>query len=82
MFVLKGSSAATERDDDAPILRKLKVTQADVETWGAGVVEPETVTLRLTVGGVAPQLTRKQAGTAPTKTKPKGRPSRHSSDGR
>lgn len=68
MFVLKGSSAANERDEDAPILRKLKVVSADVETWGAGIVDPETVTLRLTVDGTAPQLTRKQAGTAAPKS--------------
>ncbi|MBD4638352.1 16S rRNA (guanine(527)-N(7))-methyltransferase RsmG, partial [Xanthomonas citri pv. citri] len=52
MFVLKGSSAALERDEDASILRKLKVVEADVETWGAGIVDPETVTLRLSVEGV------------------------------
>ena len=71
MFVLKGSSAALERDEDASILRKLKVVEADVETWGAGIVDPETVTLRLSVEGVAPQLTRKQAGTGPSTAKKK-----------
>lgn len=71
MFVLKGSSAATERDEDEDILRRLKVVEADVETWGHGIVDPETVTLRLTVDGVAPQLTRKQAGTGPSKAKQK-----------
>lgn len=71
MFVLKGSSAAAERDEDADILRKLRVIHADVERWGEGVVDPETVTLRLTVDGIAPQLTRKQAGTGPSPAKKK-----------
>ena len=50
---------------------------AEVETWGEGTVEPPTVTVRLTVDGVAPQLTRKQAGTIDkTKQKPSRRPDR------
>lgn len=77
MFVLKGSSAAEERDEDAAVLRRLKVVEADVETWGEGIVETPTVTLRLRVDGVAPQLTRKQAGTVDkTKQKPSRRPDR------
>lgn len=73
MFVLKGSSAADERDEDAAILRKLKVVEAEVETWGHGIVDPETVTLRLSVDGVAPQLTRKQAGIESPNAKKKAR---------
>lgn len=77
MFVLKGSSAAEERDEDEAVLRRLRVVEAYVEYWGAGVVEPESVTLRLQVDGVAPQLTRKQAGTvARAKQKPERRPDR------
>ena len=77
MFVLKGSSAAEERDEDEAVLRRLRVRTAEVETWGEGTVEPPTVTVRLTVDGVAPQLTRKQAGTIDkTKQKPSRRPDR------
>ena len=77
MFVLKGSSAAEERDEDEAVLRRLRVRTAEVETWGEGTVEPPTVTVRLTVDGVAPQLTRKKAGTIDkTKQKPSRRPDR------
>ncbi|MCI0154071.1 16S rRNA (guanine(527)-N(7))-methyltransferase RsmG [Dermacoccus nishinomiyaensis] len=77
MFVLKGSSAAEERDEDEAVLRRLRVRTSEVETWGEGTVEPPTVTVRLTVDGIAPQLTRKQAGTIDkTKQKPSRRPDR------
>lgn len=66
MFVLKGSRAQEELDEDAVILNKLRVTSAEVGSWGEGIVDPETMTIRLTVDGVAPKLTRKQAGTGPS----------------
>ena len=72
MFVLKGSSAEQELEEDRDVLDRLRVVSADVERWGAGVVDPETVTMRLRVRGLAPQLTRKQAGTvAKAKQSPK-----------
>lgn len=63
MFVLKGSRAADELKNDAPVLQRLRVSSAEIEEWGVGVVDPATVTVRLQVDGIAPQLTRKQAGT-------------------
>lgn len=71
MFVLKGSRAQQELDEDAGVLRKLKVTDALLESWGADVVEPETLTVRLRAAGGAPQLSRKQAGSAPTASQKK-----------
>lgn len=88
MFVLKGSRAADELDEDAAVLDRLHVRKAVIEEWGVGVVEPPTVTLRLLVDGLAPQLTRKQAGTvekakqSPNLTGRGDRPERRPSAGR
>lgn len=79
MFALKGSSARQELDEDADVLRRLRVKEATVEEWGEGFVGQPTVTVRLRVDGLAPQLTRKQAGTvakakqSPRLTGPKDR---------
>lgn len=69
MFVLKGSRAAEEIDEDAAVLERLRVADAHIQEWGVGVVDPPTVTIRLRTSGKAPQLTRKQAGIVETKAK-------------
>ena len=63
MFVLKGNRAEVELDEDAEVLTRLRVSSAVIEEWGKGLLNPTTVTLRLRTRGVAPQLTRQQAGT-------------------
>ena len=50
MLALKGSSVAEELDANLPTLRRLGAVDAVVETFGAGIVDPETTVLRVVLG--------------------------------
>ena len=50
MLALKGSSAQEELDADRALLRRLGAVSDAVETYGADVVSPATIVVRVTLG--------------------------------
>lgn len=60
LVALKGSSAREELADEEAVLRRLGMAQARLGEYGAGVVEPPTLTIEATVGarGTAPSARR------------------------
>ncbi|MFC8502957.1 16S rRNA (guanine(527)-N(7))-methyltransferase RsmG, partial [Pedococcus sp. NPDC057267] len=49
LVALKGSSAADELAAQEPVLRRLGMTEAVIETYGSGLLDPATVVVRATV---------------------------------
>ncbi|MDU0313687.1 16S rRNA (guanine(527)-N(7))-methyltransferase RsmG [Phycicoccus sp. M110.8] len=49
LVALKGSSAADELAAQEPVLRRLGMTEACIETYGSGLVDPPTLVVRVTV---------------------------------
>ena len=54
LHALKGSSAEAELAEDHDALQELGVTHTEISRFGAGVVDPETVVVSLTVGHRSP----------------------------
>jgi 16S rRNA (guanine527-N7)-methyltransferase len=50
MLALKGSRASQELEDDRGLLRRLGAVHERIETFGRGVVDPETTVLRVVLG--------------------------------
>lgn len=50
MLALKGSSVAEEMEADRAVLRRLGAVDEAIESFGGGVVDPETIVLRVVVG--------------------------------
>jgi 16S rRNA (guanine527-N7)-methyltransferase len=63
MLALKGASAQEELDADRPAVRRLGVVAEAIESYGSGVIEPETTVVRLTLGS---SLARRDRGSATT----------------
>lgn len=57
MLALKGSRAAEELETDRVLLHQLGAVEAVIESFGRGVVEPETTVLRVVVGDRANRRT-------------------------
>ena len=53
MLALKGASAQEELDADRAAVRRLGVVAEAVESYGSGIIDPETTVVRLTLGDVA-----------------------------
>jgi 16S rRNA (guanine527-N7)-methyltransferase len=49
LLALRGSSVATELDADRAVLRRLGAVNEVIETFGHGIVDPETTVLRVVV---------------------------------
>lgn len=50
LLALKGSRAAEELETDRPLLRRMGAVSEVIETFGRGVVDPETTVLRVVLG--------------------------------
>ena len=74
MLALKGASAQEELDADRAAVRRLGVVAEAVESYGSGIIDPETTVVRLTLGDA---LARRDRGsTAAGKRTAKRRRSR------
>ena len=74
MLALKGASAQEELDADRAAVRRLGVVAEAVESYGSGIIDPETTVVRLTLGD---SLARRDRGsTAPGRRTAKRRRSR------
>ena len=61
MLALKGASAQEELDADRTAVRRLGVVAEAVESYGSGIIDPETTVVRLTLGD---SLARRDRGSA------------------
>ena len=61
MLALKGASAQEELDADRAAVRRLGVVAEAVESYGSGIIDPETTVVRLTLGD---SLARRDRGSA------------------
>ena len=68
LVALKGSSAADELAAQEKALRRLGMTDASIETYGSGVLEPPTLVVRATV------TPRASSGSATGRKRSRGRP--------
>ena len=59
LLALKGSRAAEELETDRALLRRLGAVDEVIETFGLGVVDPETTVLRVVLGD---RLVRRPGG--------------------
>jgi len=50
MLALKGSHATEELKADRALLHRLGAVEEGIETFGHGIVDPETTVLRVVVG--------------------------------
>jgi 16S rRNA (guanine527-N7)-methyltransferase len=55
LLALKGTSVAEELEEDRAVLRQHGSVDETIETFGSGVVDPETTVLRVVVGDVRPR---------------------------
>jgi 16S rRNA (guanine527-N7)-methyltransferase len=65
LLALKGASAHEELEADRALLRRLGAVSEAVETYGSGVVSPETIVVRVTLG--ASPARRDRGPRSPTK---------------
>ena len=72
LVALKGSQAAEELAAEEPVLRRLGLVAARVQSYGAEQLEVPTVTIELTVGA----RPKARAARGPQATPPSGRPGR------
>jgi 16S rRNA (guanine527-N7)-methyltransferase len=72
MLALKGASAQEELDTDRAALRRLGAASDAVETYGADVVSPATIVVRVTLG--TKPARRERTAKAPTKRSGRRRP--------
>ena len=64
MLALKGASAQEELDADRPALRRLGAVSDAVETYGAEVVSPATIVVRVTLGAKPARRERAAKGSS------------------
>jgi 16S rRNA (guanine527-N7)-methyltransferase len=64
MLALKGTSAQEELDADRAALRRLGAVSDAVETYGADVVSPATIVVRVTLGAKLARRERPAKGSA------------------
>jgi len=67
MLALKGASAHEELDADRAAVRRLGVVAEAVESYGKGVIDPETTVVRLTLGD---SLARRDRGSGAAVKRP------------
>ena len=62
MLALKGASAQEELDADRATLRRLGAASDTVETYGADVITPATIVVRVTLGAKPARRERRGEG--------------------
>ncbi|AKU14988.1 16S rRNA (guanine(527)-N(7))-methyltransferase RsmG [Luteipulveratus mongoliensis] len=75
MVALKGERAQVEVTEDADILRRLRVAETAIATYGEGLVDPPTTVVALRVDGTSPRL-RTPVGSGPALSAEKKRAKR------